>query len=248
MSNGFPTPFPTPMEAYAALPYQYPLIDLQPVVRIPVVGPEPFNTLVVVRGQVHTTTYGVAAGKLHRHKVVVPTNFRLVGFDPRVQSPFEHSTTAAINMIQATDDSAFVSAVDEVGGFFDDQGTWVIIANVADLWDSVYAGSTAYVSSWVLCNEPPLPEGTHRSLIVSKFVPGQHWIVEWQSAATSETDKQFERFLKITQRRRARQSERCGGAKRVSKADRPPIISSPFLAENVPIVFPSKPSPSDEET
>ena len=246
MSNGYPTRLPTPDEIYSILPYQFPRIDLQPVVRIPVVGPKKYNTLVVVRGQVFTTAYRVANGTLTKQKVVAPTNFRLAGFDPRITPEFEHSTTAVVHMIQTMEESPFISAVDEVGGFFDDQGRWVIVANVADLWEDTYAASTAYVSSWVLCTEPPLPEGTDGGSIVSKYaVPAGQWVLEWNSAAVSDTDRQFERFLKINQRRKAREMERRQSKSKV-KTDAPGITLSAPVADSVPIVFPLTSLSNDE--
>jgi hypothetical protein len=150
--NGWPTPW----EAYTALPYHFPLIEMYPVVRIPIAGPEPFNTLAVVRGTAPVSHYGVADGKLHRHRIVAATPFLLAGNDPRVEPPFEHSTTAVLQMLQATDDTGFVAAADAVDGYFDDSGRWLVVADVADAFEDVYAGCNAYVSSWVLCYEPPI--------------------------------------------------------------------------------------------
>lgn len=159
MSNGWPNP----LELYAIAEYQYPLVDEQPVVRIPIVGPEPFNTLVVVRGQVGITNWRYADGKLQRRKISVGTNFHLVGFDPRVPALAKHSTSAAIQMLQSSDDTSFVSAIDAVDdGFFDEVGRWTVVVRVADLWDNTVSASMAYISSWVLCYEPPLdPHAAH---------------------------------------------------------------------------------------
>jgi hypothetical protein len=249
MSNGTPPVYvPSPAEAYAALPYHFPIIDLQKVVRIPIVGPEPFNTLVVVRGQVVLTDYRWADGKLHRRKVVVGTNFRLIGFDPRVPAPFKHSTSAALQMIQSSDDTAFVSAIDEVDGFFDDQGNWMIVAHVADLWDQVYAASRANLSSWILCYEPPPPEGPGVISTLKQYaVPAPHWIIERESSASSDTDKQFQRFLKINQRRKARELERCGVKKSASRSSRRAVTMSALIDESVPVAFPHQ-TLSDEES
>ncbi len=163
MANG---DVPTPLEAYAALPYQFPLVETFPVLRIPVIGPAPYNTLVVVRGRGPLTQYRWAGDDLNRFDYIAGTGFKLIGFDPRVPPPFEHSTTGTINMIQTTDDSAFVCAIDDVTGFFDAQGNWAMAVKAADQWDQVFAGATANFSSWILCYEPPpspdLPRGGRR--------------------------------------------------------------------------------------
>jgi hypothetical protein len=209
MSNGVPTPW----EIYSILPYQFPLIDFQPVVRIPVVGPEPFNTLVVVRGQVPTTSYRHADDTLQRRKLAVGTNFSLIGFDPRVPPPSQHSTTAALQMMQASDDSAFVIAVDGIdAGFFDDSGRWTLVVRVADLFDEVYAASNAYISSWVLCYEPPPPERPHGREPPIRIAPGARYsVIEQGMADTSQVGVHLQRFIRARQRRNQRRIEACCG-------------------------------------
>ena len=81
---------------YLVAPYQFPLWEQQPVLRIPVVGPWPFNTLVVVKCRFGVTANRYSDGKLLRRKIVVPTNFSLIGFDPRVPPPSQHSTSATL--------------------------------------------------------------------------------------------------------------------------------------------------------
>ena len=62
--------YPTPMDIYEILPYHYRLDETFPVLRIPVTGPDPFNTLIVVRGMVPVQLYAVADGDLHRSDAV----------------------------------------------------------------------------------------------------------------------------------------------------------------------------------
>lgn len=145
----------------APLPYQYPLADgsQYPVVRIPVSGPEPYNTLVVVRTRVPLVGDDeLSNGKLHSWQLSIGTPFHLIGFDPRTPPVFTQSTTASIQMVQTSRDGGFLWAVDEVSGGFDNAGQWVVIAKVsAGEGGHGSATSTAYSSSWVLCYEPPPP-------------------------------------------------------------------------------------------
>lgn len=230
------SPIPTPWELYAVAPYQYPLVDLQPVVRIPVVGPEPFNTLVVVRGRIFTTRYAYADGKLTRWSAAVGTNFSLIGFDPRVPPPFQHSTTAALQMIQSSDDTMFVTAVDEVSGRFDDRGVWTITANLGDLWDNVIASAYATISSWVLCYEPPPPDAPRRPWRLEALLPPpRQWTLARAEAPRSEAGIEFERLLRRSQRRRApRHGSSTGDADaggRPCSAKTPMTLSDPCGAD-----------------
>ena len=79
-----PNGFLNPMANHPYLPYPYPLFETQPIVRIPVAGPRPFNTVVVVRARVGLTHFGVAYEKRRRYRWAVGTPFQLIGFDPRV--------------------------------------------------------------------------------------------------------------------------------------------------------------------
>ncbi len=203
MSNGNPTFW----DLYGASAYHFPLTDQQPVVRIPIAGPPPFNTLAVVRGRVYTTSYGVADGKLRRKRAAVETNFSLAGYDSRVSPPFKHSTSVALNMIQTTDDSAFLTALDEIDGGFNDRGIWTVVVKFADMWDTVIATSTAYISSWVMCYEPPplnLPHGAPWNLVA---MPPSSRTIEWLSSSTSSSDIALEHLIKQSMRRKGRRSE-----------------------------------------
>jgi len=126
-----------------------------PAVRVPVAGPEPFNTLVVVHGTVSGVTAG-ASDNVRRWRIQVGTPFLLAGFDPRVNPAFQHSTTAAIHTILATDDTWFVVAVDRVEGFFHEGRWWIAAEWAVGVDEDVSALVGAHYSSWVLCYEPPL--------------------------------------------------------------------------------------------
>ncbi len=160
------SPFPTPQQIYDLLPYQFPLVDQQPVVRIPVAGPAPFNMLAVVRTVAVVTQYSVADGLMDRQRLSLGTNLVLSGYDPLrpEQQLVRHSSSATVRMMQIsaevgalTDDNTnFTFAVDEVEteSKLDETGRWYVTVDVAASVVQVYAGATMEVTSWVLCWEP----------------------------------------------------------------------------------------------
>jgi hypothetical protein len=132
----------------------------QRVVRIPIAGPEPFNTLVVVRET-------VASGPLwpygfHRSTPEYKTSFVLSGFQPGpdADNPCKHSTSLVMYHLDLGNDTSFLAAFDEVKeAGFDPSGTWVVRVQAAVSIDRSLIGSNwlrtfAQISSWVLCNEP----------------------------------------------------------------------------------------------
>lgn len=142
---------------YSELPYQYPVVETYPVVRVPVAGPEPYNTLAIVRGAFPVVPgVKIADGHIHRTQMSGATTFELVGHDPRVEPVFDHSTTISLQMIQQDDDAAFTWAVDTVDASFDDRGRWTITVDTAWSLDNELGTARAYFSSWILCHEPPV--------------------------------------------------------------------------------------------
>jgi hypothetical protein len=143
-------------------PYHFPGAPDPQSVRIPVAGPEPFNTLVLVQGYGYWGIGEISNDELYRLRYGIKTSFDLRGYDNLVDLdpiPYKHSTIAAQLMLQADDDTPFVVAIDAVDGFFDKNGTWVVALDIASQWKGVHSSSTCYYSSWVLCKEPPLPPG-----------------------------------------------------------------------------------------
>lgn len=170
MSNGDPTSGypPGPESGYPAYSWEHLLFphDVGPdkrqnILRIPVAGPDPFNTLVVVRSLMTQGGLIMADNELHRFPLVpMKTHFKLRGFDevvypPPSQPPHQHSTSVIIQHHEQEDDAAFVIAADEVAGRFDDEGYWTILVSVAGQFDGETGVSALYMSSWVLCYEPP---------------------------------------------------------------------------------------------
>jgi hypothetical protein len=170
MNDTTPQRLPTSEEVYQSLPYHYSRSERQPpVVRIPVTGPAPYNTLAVVR-----THSGQISGNwqeytgIGRGSVTVPTNLVLTQYDPRrpEQQDVKHSSMATIRMIQiATDwslfndgNADFVWAVDAVQpkSWVDETGRWHVTVDLAWAAHGSSIGIMSYqLSSWVLCWEPP---------------------------------------------------------------------------------------------
>ena len=187
------------------LPYQTPLAEgAQKPVRIPVAGPAPFNSLVVVRGRVFTTIGEVTDDVLYRKTVIVGTNFALAQYDQRDEHPYQHSTSVALNIIQGTEEISFVTAVDAVvDGFFDDVGRWTLVFDVGAQANDGWFQSSAYISSWVLCNEPPKRSSMAHSAPL-KFenyeIPPRFWSTP--ESELSEANRRLRRFMKQSRRRR----------------------------------------------
>lgn len=135
------------------------------VVRVPVAGPEPFNTLVVVRenrsgpGVGHVTH----SDDVVREPIIFETDFTLIGYDPwrDPTPPFVHSTTVVMDHIQLGDDTNFLAALDGVRAGFNASGKWTIEAETAVFNEPGgffsrpnFLVLSAWASSWVLCHEP----------------------------------------------------------------------------------------------
>jgi hypothetical protein len=152
-------PPPTPFQAYAAALYRFPLFELLPEpLRVPVQGPPPFNMLAVVQTHVWISEYAFADNELTRRTLEVPTSLTVNGVDPLApeRHPVQHSSTGTIRMMQTTDDTSFVIALDRIHpeSHFDARGRWWLGFDVADQFDNVFAGAHATITSWVLCFDP----------------------------------------------------------------------------------------------
>jgi hypothetical protein len=134
--------------------------DLSTVVRIPIAGPQPFNTLVAVHESGFATGIGHETknypGGWSRVTAQFETNFALVDFRPPPhRTPFHHSTTAAIQLLHLSDDCTFHASIESVTAAFNPKGTWVVdLEAVTDIPGGNFIEMTGYISSWVLCNEP----------------------------------------------------------------------------------------------
>lgn len=140
------------------------------VTRIPIAGPQPYNTLVCVATQSFTGFRVVSTDTLSRFSVALGTQFRLAGFDQRVAPKFDHSTTAVTAATGPAERGTFQFAVDSVtGAGFDSTGTYFVAVDVAvqpsqippDLCSPLGFCLVEWmvaVCSFVLVYEPPVPQ------------------------------------------------------------------------------------------
>ncbi|WP_344719734.1 hypothetical protein, partial [Pseudonocardia yunnanensis] len=169
------------------MPYKFPLIDGQPVVRIPVAGPPPYNTLAVVRTTAGITSYDWADGNTDRRRQTVPTPLILAQYDPRrpEQQHVIHSSSATVRMMQIsaevevfTDDNTdFQISIDAIlpESRIDEHGRWWVTFDVAEEFTKVFAGAHAEITSWVLCYEPGPPgSSTTGELSTGSLTVGIH--------------------------------------------------------------------------
>jgi len=153
------------------------------LVRMPVVGPEPFNTLVAVHesglgpgtGTGVTWTLMDYGGGWTDVQLVFKTAFVLIGYDPRNATPFMHSTTVTMQHVELGDDAAFQADLNSVVAEFDQDGRWTVTADsVCEVPSGNHITVVPYVSSWVLCYEPPPQRPPWQDdPRFRKFVPGQ---------------------------------------------------------------------------
>ena len=134
----------------------------QKVLKIPVAGPDPFNTLVVIRSGMTQGGSFLSDNDLPRFPwVPMRTHFRLKDFEDYPEGsppPHQHSTSVIIQWYGLADDAGFVIAADEVDGKFDDDGYWTVLVSVAGQADHEDCYFNMYISSWGLCYEaPPAP-------------------------------------------------------------------------------------------
>jgi hypothetical protein len=157
---------------------------LPQVTRIPIAGPDPYNTLVCVVAESNGGPQWVEKGKMKRWTITVPTPFILAGFDQRVAPNFQHSSTAFISAVGPVEDSNWAYAVDAVSGAGFDPKDWTYFVNIDvamspgepadgqcttyDYVDPDHPGyqicdydMTLQITSFVLCYEPPLPKQGH---------------------------------------------------------------------------------------
>lgn len=152
---------------YDQLDYKFPLNDFQPVVRIPVSGPAPFNTLAVMR-TIAPGTLEYATGDLRRDTFSVLTPLFLRGYDPLrpEQQQVQHSSTAFLRMMQICEHDAphigdwnteFTIALDRVHSEsrISPQGQWIMTFDAATQVAGRLASWQFQISSWVLFWEPP---------------------------------------------------------------------------------------------
>jgi hypothetical protein len=127
------------------------------VIRIPIAGPAPYNTLVIVSETDHEDIPRAAHdGRMHGGTLTVATKFVLQGPPGQRVRPANvpHSTAVTLRALALGDDTAFTYALNAVSGRFDSSGRWWLDIATATLVDDEDGLARASYCSWVLCTEP----------------------------------------------------------------------------------------------
>ncbi len=152
----------------------------QPIVRIPVVGPAPFNTLAIVRGRAWIGEGPISDGRMHHRTSLVSTHLTIPGFDPGrpVLEQVRHSTSATILAISSgaqrgienDDGSEFVIAVDAVHeeARIADDGRFSVAIDTANSHYQTSSADFLEMTSWVLYHDPD-----------AKALDEQVWLSDW---------------------------------------------------------------------
>lgn len=178
-------------------------VFLPQVTRIPIKGPAPFNTLVCCTSGGVTTLLGAGAGFTTRGQVRSFSNFVLQGFDQRVKPTFQHSTSAWLAQIGPSEDDNWLYAIDSIadagfdpiaGRFFVDVNLAVQFGHVPSQFQTglVEFVFQAFVCSYVLVNEPPVPksagQGHARTALAGlQPPPGTRFSFVFAGTATGRT-------------------------------------------------------------
>lgn len=129
------------------------------VVRIPVAGPSPNNTLVFVRGRLTggPTTSG-DSGDILRSTWFGVTAYRIDGFDQSRAADYlantRFSVTAFLSFVYSHDDQAFTVAIDEIEGHLDNEGTFYVTGNLASAIDGDELDFNVSYCAYILVQEP----------------------------------------------------------------------------------------------
>ncbi|WEK12788.1 MAG: hypothetical protein P0Y48_09950 [Candidatus Microbacterium phytovorans] len=140
-----------------------------PVIRIPIAGPDPFNTLAIVRGRSFISHGPISDGKLDRGvRRLIPTHLTIPGFDPErpVSEQVRHSSVASIVTISSGGQrnpendagSDFIIAVDALDPdpTIDRNGRYYLTAVTASSHDQTSSGDFLEMTSWVAYYDPAM--------------------------------------------------------------------------------------------
>jgi|GEM_PF-6730249 len=146
----------------------------QHVLKIPVAGPAPFNTLAVVRGRGAIGSGLISDDEMHRTVWRVSTHLKIPSYDPDrpVLDQLRHSTAASIVAmssggqigIEHDDGSDFQVAVDEIVAepyVDEDTKRFYVDIRTANLHNQTSSVDYLEMTSWVLYYDPatkPLDE------------------------------------------------------------------------------------------
>ncbi|KQO98537.1 hypothetical protein [Leifsonia sp. Leaf264] len=138
----------------------------QPIVKIPVTGPAPFNTLAVVRGRAIVGDGFVSNDRPKPERRLVSTHLKIPDYDMERpwQEQLQHSTTASLFHLSQTDQTGstdagahFIAAIDSIvfePVINEDTGRLSINIDTNKLGDQVTAIHFLEMTSWVLYFDP----------------------------------------------------------------------------------------------
>ena len=185
------------------------------MIRTPVAGPAPANTLVYLSGIADGLRGSAPLGTWTRMDVKFRTQFRLDGYQQKHHERHEQNTivsaTAMLRLLNTTTDLSFTFAADAIEPFLDPDGTLGFTIAYAHYVDdeavfgpSVSSVFSAAVSAYVLCYEPetePPPAGWQTGRWVQAVeVPAAARGLRWSTAAIAEASGSVSR----------RSPSRCG--------------------------------------
>lgn len=139
---------------------------LSEVIRIPITGPGPYNTLAYLRFDATPTVSAlepvIHPGDLAHRTTTSPTPLIIAGYDPTDdrQQQVLHCSTAVLVSLAATGDDAFTAAIDSIDpeAQIDEHGRVMITWNWA-IQFAAHDGELGFAcgfTSWVLLYEPRL--------------------------------------------------------------------------------------------
>jgi len=127
------------------------------VVRIPVAGPAPNNTLVYVRAQFPPASDPTTDHVDHKDLFTV-TLYRIEGFDQTRADEYLRNTkisvTGFLNFARSVGDQHFVFAIDDVRGTITADGHIAIIASTGSLAEDFEITYDFWLSAYILTQEP----------------------------------------------------------------------------------------------
>lgn len=137
------------------------------MIRTPVTGPDPANTLVHLEGKARAfDEHGASYGEWRHDDVEFRTEFRIDGYQQQIHDWYEENTqvsaTAMLRMLNTETDLIFTFAVDALQPFLDLDGTLGFTINFReyiddDAWfpeSGLMTQMGVSVSAYVLCYEP----------------------------------------------------------------------------------------------
>jgi hypothetical protein len=194
------------------------------MVRTPVAGPEPANTLVYLSGIAPGLRGPAPLGTWTRMDVRFRTQFRLDGYEQKHHERHQQNTivsaTAMLRLLNTTTDLSFTFAADAIEPFLDLDGTLGFTIAYAHHVDdeavfgpSVTSVFSAAVSAYVLCYEPrtdPPPAGWQFGRWAQAVeVPAAAKGLRWSTDAIAEPSSSVSRHSKATRRHSLSEGDDC---------------------------------------